>query len=137
MCPGVGPEGRLRGSAHPLGGGVCRGHAQDPAFAPDPLFLLPVLQKWQVGFLVSLLSFAPNFPQLHMRAVIFSPLQFLCVLSVEERCVHVQALQQRVQGPSLSQLEVLCDSSHENLTRTSMCIGRGTRQERDLDQTWG
>ena len=34
MGPGVGLEGRLRWSAHPLGGVECRGHAQGPAFAP-------------------------------------------------------------------------------------------------------
>ena len=34
MCPGVGVEGWLRGSAHPFGGVECRGHAQYPVFAP-------------------------------------------------------------------------------------------------------
>ena len=34
MCPGVGLEGWLRWSALPLGGVLCSGHAQDPAFAP-------------------------------------------------------------------------------------------------------
>ena len=33
-CPGVGPRGWLRWSAHPFGGAECRGHAQYPAFAP-------------------------------------------------------------------------------------------------------
>ena len=42
-------RGWLRWSAHPLGGGVCRGHAQCPAFAPDTQFLLPALQKLQLG----------------------------------------------------------------------------------------
>ena len=31
----VGPEGWLRWSAYLLGGAVCRGHAQFPAFAPS------------------------------------------------------------------------------------------------------
>ena len=44
--PGVRLEGWL---AH-LFGGVCRGHAQYSAFALDTLFLLPALQKWQLGF---------------------------------------------------------------------------------------
>ena len=53
------------------------------------------------GFSVSLgLECAPN-----VHASIFSPIQFLCVLLLEDRCVQVQALQQRVPGPSLSQRE--------------------------------
>ena len=44
------------------------------------------------------LECAPN-----VHASIFSPIQFLCVLLFEDRCVQVQALQQRVPGPSLSQ----------------------------------
>ena len=53
VCPGVRTEGWLRCFAHPLGGAVCSGHAQRPAFAPDPLLLLQALQKWQLGFVVS------------------------------------------------------------------------------------
>ena len=41
-----------------------------------------------------------------MHAVIFSPLWFLCILLLEETFVQVQALQQRVPGPSLCQLVV-------------------------------
>ena len=37
-----------------------------------------------------------------MHAAIFSPILFLCILLLEERGVQVQALQQRVPGPSLS-----------------------------------
>ena len=36
MCPGVWPEGCLQCLAHPLGGALCGGHAQYPAFAPGP-----------------------------------------------------------------------------------------------------
>lgn len=36
----------------------------------------------------------------------------------------MQALQHRARGPSLSPFEGLCDSGHENLTRTSMCNGQ-------------
>ena len=61
MCPGVGPEGWLRGFAHCLGGVVCRGHAQYPAFAPNTPFLLQALQKWQLGSLVSLYLLGPEF----------------------------------------------------------------------------
>ena len=69
MCPGVGPEGWLRCFAHPLGGVVCRGHAQYPVFAPDTLFLLQALQKWQLGFLVSLYILGPEFaPPAHAHS---------------------------------------------------------------------
>ena len=74
MCPGVRPERWLRCFAHPLGGGVCRGHAKYLDFAPDPLLLLQALQKWQLGFLVSLYLLSIILPQLCMRAVIFSPI---------------------------------------------------------------
>ena len=40
MCPGVGPEGWLRWSAHPFGGVEGRGYMQYPVFAPNTLFLL-------------------------------------------------------------------------------------------------
>ena len=50
----------------PLGGGVCRGHVQNPASAPCSL-------EVAVGFLV-ILDLVHNLPQLRMRAVTFSPL---------------------------------------------------------------
>ena len=93
VCPGMGLEGWLRCFAHPFGGGVCRGHAQYPAFAPNPLLLLLALQKWQLGILVSLYLVVHNLPQLCMHAVIFSPLYFLCILLLEETFVQVQARQ--------------------------------------------
>ena len=42
-----------------------------------------------------------NLPQLHMHAgsFFFSPLEFLCILLLEETFVQVQALQQRRPGP--------------------------------------
>ena len=67
VCPGVGPEGWLRWSAHPLGGVVCSGHAQCPAFAPGS-------SEVAVGFLVFLYLAVHYLPQLRMYAVIFSPL---------------------------------------------------------------
>ena len=67
MCPGVGPEGWLRRFAHPLGGVACRGHAQDPAFAPGS-------SEVAVGLFDLFVSFVQNLPQLCMLAVIFSPL---------------------------------------------------------------
>ena len=81
MCRGVRLEGWLRGFAHPSVGVECRGHAQYPAFAPDTQFLLPALQKWQLGFLVSLYLLGTEFaPTVCRHAVIFSPIQFLCIL---------------------------------------------------------
>ena len=71
---GVRLEGCLRCFAQPSGGVECRGHAQYPVFVPDTLFLLPPLQKWQLGFLVFLSLFVYNLPQLHMHAVMFSPI---------------------------------------------------------------
>ena len=74
VCPGVRLAGWLRWSAHPFGGVVCRGRAQYPAFAPNPLLLLLALQKWQLGFLGFFYLIVHNSPQLCMHAVIFSPL---------------------------------------------------------------
>ena len=85
MYPGVWPEGWLGSFVHPLGGVVCRGHAQYPAFATNSLFLLLALQKWQLGFFGLLVSFDHNLPQLHMHTVIFSPFQFLPILQFMER----------------------------------------------------
>ena len=65
MGPGVGPEGWLRWSAHPLGGTLCRVHVQYPAFAGHPAF---------AEFLVFLYLVVHNLPQLHMHPAVFSPL---------------------------------------------------------------
>ena len=67
VCPGVRPEGWLKGSALHFGGVVCRGHARYPAFAPSS-------SEVAVGFLVFLYLVVHNLPKLHMNAVIFSPL---------------------------------------------------------------
>lgn len=66
MCPGVRMEGWQRWFAHPLGGGVCRGHAQNPAFLPSASFCrLFTSGPWVFlfSFLVSLylcLELAPS-----------------------------------------------------------------------------
>ena len=64
---------------------------------------VPGSSKVSVGFPGLFVSFAQNLLQLCMHRVIFSPMLFLCILLLEERCVQMQALQQRVPGPSLSQ----------------------------------
>ena len=60
---------------------------------------LPALQKLQLGFFVFLYLLVHNLPQLHIHAVIFSPLEFLCIVLLEETYAQVQALQQRVPRP--------------------------------------
>ena len=86
MGPGVGPEGWLSWSVHPLGSALYRVYAQYPAFAPRTLLLLGVLV-----FLCLLFIICPKYP---CTPVIFSPLEFLCILFAQ-----VQALQQKVPGP--------------------------------------
>ena len=58
-------------STHPFGGAACRGSPQCPAFVPDILFLLPVLQKWPLDFSGFLYLAVQYFPQMHMHTVIF------------------------------------------------------------------
>ena len=77
-----------------------RGHVQYRAFALNSLFVFQAPQKWHLGFFVSLYFGGPEF------AVIFSPVQFLSIFLLKERCVQVQALQHCCNGsqvPSLSQ----------------------------------
>ena len=56
------------------------------------LLLLPASRRgsWFLAFLYCIVR---NLPQLHMHAVIFSPVQFLCILLLQETFVQVQALQ--------------------------------------------
>lgn len=62
----------------------CRGHVQFLAFAPS----ISEVVVWILAFLY---LFVQKFAQLLMRVVIFSPLLFLCILSLEEMVVQVQA----------------------------------------------
>ena len=61
---------------------VCSPH---PDFAPGS-------SKLPLGILVSA-SLLQNLPQMCMHTAPYSPLQFLCILLLEERCVQVQAWQ--------------------------------------------
>ena len=71
--------------------------SQPPAFAPGS-------SKAAVGFFRLFVFCCPEFvPTAHACSYFFSPVEFLCVLWLEERCVRVPALQQRVPGPCLSQ----------------------------------
>ena len=77
-----------------------QGACSVPCFcSPHPVFA-PGSSKLAVGFFWSLCIFCPEFaPNYH--AVIFSPIQFLCILLLEERCVQVQALQHCSKGPQV------------------------------------
>ena len=68
-------------------------------FIPGPSKL------WQLGFLISLYLLGSEFAPTVHAPVIFSPIQFLCILLLEERCVQVQALQLFSEG---SQVPGLC-----------------------------
>ena len=70
--PGVGQEGWLRLSAHPLGGAVCRVHVQYPAFAPDTLLLLGV---WSFCILFII---CPNCTCSQLFLVLYSVFVFCC-----------------------------------------------------------
>ena len=61
-------------------------------------------------FLAFLYLMAHNLPQLWVYAILFSLLQFLCILLLKEMFVQVQALQSRAPGLSLSQ-------RHQNQTQ--------------------
>ena len=78
----------------PLFGGVeCRRHAQCPGFAPSS-------SEVAVGFFsVFLYLVAHNLPQLHMHEVIFSPLECLRILLLEEIFVQLSSLQQKFSSP--------------------------------------
>ena len=54
---------------YPFGCVVCRGHVQYSGISPDPLLLLPALQKWQLSFLYFAVH---NLPQLCIHDI-FSP----------------------------------------------------------------
>ena len=95
--PRVLPEGGPSGSFYGVKAGPCTIPcfcSGQPVFPPSSL---------EVGFLGLFVSFVHNLPQLHTHAVIFSPIQFLCVLLLEEMFIQVHALQQSIPGPSLSQ----------------------------------
>ena len=97
VCPGAGLEGWLRSvSPTPLVVLSAGGQAPYPAFAPCSSTLI------QLGFLWFLYLFVHFLPQLCMHTVIFSPLQFPCVLLSD---VSIAARQQRVPGPRLSKEE--------------------------------
>ena len=107
VCPGVRPEGWLSGLPTPLVVLSAGGMRSTLLLLLTPYFCSWLFRSgsWGFFFLV-FLCLVHNLPHLHMQAIIFSPLQFLCILLLEETFAQVQTLQQRVPGPSLSQAEV-------------------------------
>lgn len=93
------PEAWLRCFAHHSGSVVSRGQTRYPAFAPHS-------SEVAFGILV-FLYLVHNLPQLHMHMVIFSPLQLLCILFLQETFAQVQTLQQRTLGPRSQPVAVL------------------------------
>ena len=101
MCSGVGPEGwegRLRCFDYPSGGVECRGHAQYSAFAPNTQFCFQLFRgsSWVSWYLYSF--WVQSLPQVATHSFIFSPLLFLCILLLKERCDQIQTLQHRNKG---------------------------------------
>ena len=58
---------------------------QHPVFAPGS----SKVGSWVVWSLC--IFWVQNLPQLHLRTVIFSPMQFLCILLLKERCVQPES----------------------------------------------
>ena len=99
VCPEVWLEGQLRHLAHPQLV-LCAGGLHSTLFLLPNLCFSSTLFKSGSWVFWSLLIFGvQNLPQLCLHAVIFSLIQFLCILLLEERCVQVQALQQSLPGP--------------------------------------
>ena len=60
-----------------------------------------------------------------MHGVIFSAIEFLCVLLLRERCVQMQVLPKRVQSPSLSHFP-LRDSTPLSLRGKGLTVSSET-----------
>ena len=85
---------------------VCAGGMLNTLLFSQVLLFAPGSSEVAVGFFFfifwSLCIFVWSWPQVHKH-------KFLCILLLEETCVHVQALQQRVSGPSLFHTQEGCD----------------------------
>ena len=126
LCLGVGPEG----FAHPFGGVECRGNGQSLLLLPTSCFCSSFFIRSIWVFSVFLYLIVHKLPQLHIHAVIFKPLQILCILLLGNIC-QVQILQQSVSGhrsqPVLSIQAILamdmCNQAHILLTRLLLVTG--------------
>ena len=84
---GIGLERQFRGFAYPfvvlsVGEGGTR-------FLPHLWFRSQLFRNGRWFFLSFLYLLVQNLPQLHMSTVTFSPIQFLCILQLQEGCVQV------------------------------------------------
>ena len=96
----------------PLGGAVCKGHAQCSAFVPYPLLLLWALQRWQLGFLTSLYLLSricPNYACLNLIIVPYSFLVFCCLRIGMSRCNHHST---EAKGPRFHPVSLLGNYTH-------------------------
>ena len=97
LRPGIGLEGWLRWCVFLFVVSSAGEHVQYPAFAPYPSFFPPGSSEIAVGCFLSLYLLVQNLSQLHMHTII-SPIKFLCILLLKERCAHVQTLHQGKEG---------------------------------------
>lgn len=79
-------------------------------FFPQHSAFVPSSSEMAVGFLVFLYLLVHNLPQLCMHAVIFSVLEFLCLVLLEEMFVWIRALQGRVPSPRSQPVSLAPDS---------------------------
>ena len=103
---GWGPDRGLAGGVAqvvcpPLWWWCVQGACAIPCFCSWPLLLLWALQKWQLGFLVSLYLLSRICPNCAACSQFQSHIVSLYFVA-QERFVQVQVLQQRVPDPSLS-----------------------------------
>ena len=128
VCPGVGPEGWLRRFAHALGGVVCRGHGTVPCFCSQHPVFAPGSSEVAVGIFGLFVSFGSRIcPSCPMHTVIFSSIQFLCILLLEERCVQIQALQHCSRGS-----QVPACLSYSNFKKNNYCNFFKMYRQRDI-----
>ena len=108
VCPGVGLEGWLRWFAHPLVRVSCRGRG-------STLLLLQALQKWQLGFLVSLYVLSRICPNCACRQLFFVPYSFFvfcCSRRGVSRCKHCSTA---AKGPRSQPVSLLLFLPHLDL----------------------
>ena len=89
----------------PLGWWCVRGGMLNTLLFSQVLLFAAGSLQVAVGFFFSLFwslfIFVWSWPHCTSTKLFWGPMQFPCILFLEETCVHVQALQQRVSGPSL------------------------------------
>ena len=104
MCPAVGSEGWLRCLSTPQVVVCAEGMGSTLLLLLTSHFHSRLLKSGRWVFSVSVSS-GPELPLQYMRTVMFSPRESLCILKLKKRCAQAQALQQRIPGLSLAQLD--------------------------------